>query len=306
MRVMIVTLCFLTGLIAVGTYLVPSVIVQTKLFADNYTLYLNTVDEHLLQLSTKYPQVKNFIPVEWPEGQNVEQKNWSPSISLSEDFLHAVFGMNEGGAKNGYLKVFVGTIKKFGGKVVSGISAFFLSLLFSFLIVLDLPRLTAMVGALQHTKLRFFCREISESIFSFGCVLGHALEAQFFIAILNTIFTAISLFILGLKTKIAFLSIIVFICSFIPIMGVFISSIPICLLALQQGGVHLTLLAILFIVLIHIIEAYVLSPKIYGHHLHMNPVLVLIVLTMAGKLFGMWGLILALPVCYYIFGKAIR
>ena len=41
-------------------------------------------------------------------------------------------------------------------------------------------------------------------------------------------------------------------------------------------------------------------------HLRMNAVLVLIVLTVGGKLFGVWGLILGLPVVNYIFGHAIR
>ena len=38
----------------------------------------------------------------------------------------------------------------------------------------------------------------------------------------------------------------------------------------------------------------------------MNAVLVLIVLTIGGKLFGVWGLVLGLPVVNYVFGHAIR
>jgi hypothetical protein len=86
------------------------------------------------------------------------------------------------------------------------------------------------------------------------------------------------------------LSAIVFFCSFIPVVGTFISSTPICLLALQSGGVPTMVLAILLICVIHALETYVLNPQIYGHHMHMNPVLVLIVLTIGGKLFGVWGL----------------
>jgi predicted PurR-regulated permease PerM len=102
------------------------------------------------------------------------------------------------------------------------------------------------------------------------------------------------------------LSTIVFICSFIPVAGTFISSTPICLLALQAGGVTSLLLAIGLICLIHALETYVLNPQIYGHHMHMNPVLVLIVLTIGGKLFGVWGLILGIPIVNYVFRHAIR
>jgi len=40
--------------------------------------------------------------------------------------------------------------------------------------------------------------------------------------------------------------------------------------------------------------------------MRINSVIILIILTVAGKLFGFWGLILGVPVCTYIFGYAIR
>ena len=99
---------------------------------------------------------------------------------------------------------------------------------------------------------------------------------------------------------------IVFLCSFIPVAGVFISSIPICLVALQESGIGLVAIAIIAILIIHFIETYILNPKIFGHHLHLNPVIVLIILTIGGELFHIWGLVLGLPICTYIFSYAIR
>ena len=187
-------------------------------------------------------------------------------------------------------------------------SSFLLSLLFSFLIVLDLPKLTRSVNNLRHTKVGFIYEEVADNIKDFGRVLGTALEAQLFIAIANTILTAIGLWMMGLPSLV-FLSTIVFFCSFIPVAGVFLSSTPICLVALQvepNGGVKLMLVAVGLILLIHFIEAYFLNPKIFGHHFRMNAVLVLIVLTVGGKLFGVWGLVLGLPVVNYFFAHAIR
>ena len=56
-----------------------------------------------------------------------------------------------------------------------------------------------------------------------------------------------------------------------------VSSAPICLEALSQSGVQLMVLTIVMILIIHFVEAYFLNPRIFGHHLHMNAVLVLIV-----------------------------
>ncbi len=184
-------------------------------------------------------------------------------------------------------------------------SSFLLALLFSFLIVLDLPKLKRGIHGLSTTKIGFIYDEVADNIAGFGRVLGRALEAQLFIAICNTILTAIGIWIMGID-NILVLSTIVFFCSFIPVVGTFISSTPICLLALQSDGVGAMLLVIVMICVIHAIETYVLNPQIYGHHMHMNPVLVLIVLTIGGKLFGVWGLVLGIPIVNYVFRHAIR
>lgn len=192
-----------------------------------------------------------------------------------------------------------------GQSVLTFASSFLLSLLFSFLIVLDLRKITRGVKGLANTKIGFIYDEVADNIAGFGRVLGRALEAQLFIAVCNTILTAVCIWLMGIPNLLV-LSTIVFFCSFIPVFGTFMSSTPIALLALQGGGVSAMLLVIILIVVVHMVETYVLNPQIYGHHMHMNPVLVLIVLTIGGKLFGIWGLILGIPIVNYVFRHAIR
>lgn len=43
----------------------------------------------------------------------------------------------------------------------------------------------------------------------------------------------------------------------------------------------------------------VLSPRIVGRFLHLHPVLVLAVLVLGEHLFGIWGLLLGVPVAVY-------
>jgi len=62
------------------------------------------------------------------------------------------------------------------------------------------------------------------------------MEAQAVIAIMNTVLTLIGLAILGVPS-LAVLSLIVFLCSFIPVLGVFISTLPVVLVALNSIGV---------------------------------------------------------------------
>ena len=303
LRAVLVWLILLLLVIGTLNFIVPSVGEQARVFASNYPLYARTVDTQLAKLADRYPLLESYLP---ERSTNQTHATWAPESSITALTLQRLFGYGDQNEGVENLTHMLETVRGVGSSIVAAVSAFLLSLLFSFLIVLDLPRLTGELKELEHTKVGWVYREVTPSIVSFCRVLGQALEAQFFIALANTILTAIGVTLLGITGKTALLAMIVFLCSFIPIAGVFISSVPICLIALQISGFGLMFAVIGLITVIHLIECYVLNPKIFGHHLHLNAVLVLAVLTVAGKLFGVWGLVLGLPVCTYLFHTAIR
>jgi hypothetical protein len=68
----------------------------------------------------------------------------------------------------------------------------------------------------------------------------------------------------------------------------------------RDGSIFLALKAIGAILLIHFLETSVLNPKILGDMLHLHPVLVLAVLAIGEHFFGIWGLLLGVPVAVYI------
>ena len=187
---------------------------------------------------------------------------------------------------------------------VSLVTLLFLSTLFSFLVVFDLQGLRREVEKLEATRLSHFYRETGANIVKFGEILGKVLEAQAVIALVNALLTAIGLWFFDVP-HVAFLSIIVFVCGFVPVAGVFVSSAPICLIGLYHGGVGQCVLLVLLITGIHFLEAYVLNPRIMGATLKINPVLVLVILVIGHHAFGVWGLLLGLPLCYYFFTHVI-
>jgi predicted PurR-regulated permease PerM len=173
-----------------------------------------------------------------------------------------------------------------------------LALLFSFLILIDLERIKRTIEGLRNSRVGDFYVEAAEPIARFGILLGRAIEAQAAIAFLNTVLTLIGMLVLGIPL-VAMLSVIVFVCSFLPVIGVFISTTPIMLVALNAGGLGLSLAAVGLVVVIHVIEAYLLNPLIYGRHLKLNPVLTVIILYVAYHAFGLWGMLLGVPVARY-------
>lgn len=325
-RVILVTTVFLSIIVTLSLFLAPRVALQTKNFVNQFPSYLCAMDVQLLTLNSKYPSLTELVPKfknfqkneeEWNSGSGkgscvlVDLKKWKMEHSPTVSVISQLLGLGEEVSGQKFLKLLLDNIANIATtlatSIVSIIATFLLALLFSFLIVLDLPKLSTSVAELQNTKIRFIYIEVADSIRSFCGVLGQAFEAQFIIAIVNSILTALGVvYLLNLGEQVAFLSAIVFLMSFIPVAGVFISSVPICLIALQASGFQLMLLAILMITVIHAIEAYILNPEIYGHRLRINPVIVLIILTIGGKLFYFWGLILGVPLFTYFFGHAIR
>ncbi len=302
-RVWLVGVTLLALITSLVLFLTPSIKKQTEIFVTRLDSYTESLDEQIYQLADKSPLVAQAIQdfSSSPE-DSTGVKDASPSLMIAQQFL----GLNEENGKPGGIHTLFSNVMTYSGKLLGVASAFLLSLLFSLLIVLDLPRLSRSVSGLRHSKLRFAYCEVAPSLFRFAGLLGKAMEAQFFVAIVNSLLTALGLWFLGLSHYLAFLSTIVFLFSFVPVAGVFISSIPICMVALQVGGLHSVMLAILMITGIHMMESYVLNPRIYGSHLRMNPVVVLVILTVGGKLFHFWGLVLGVPLCTWFFNHAIR
>ena len=306
-RTLLVFSIFLGILTTVGLFLVPRVINQAGGFINQFPSYIESTDKVLFNLGDNYPMLTDIVPELKKNRDNdtleTEQK---PQASPSAAMVQILAGFGEENSEKENIKQIIGKLRSVGENIASIVSYFLLALLFSFLILLDLPTFSKNFTKLKDTKIDFIYNEVADSIRDFALVLGQALEAQFIIAIFNTVFTAIGISMLGLSTNVAFLSVIVFFCSFIPVIGVFISSVPICLVALQASGPSTLMFAVLLITVIHLIEAYVLNPRIYGSHMRINPVIVLIILTISGKLFHIWGLILGVPVYTYIFSTAIQ
>jgi predicted PurR-regulated permease PerM len=177
-----------------------------------------------------------------------------------------------------------------------------LSLMLSFFITFDINRLSA--GALllkNNARVGHIYDEIIPGLNRFASLIGRAFQAQGVIAIVNTILTYVVMQFLAIENSL-FLSLIVFICSFIPVLGVVLSGAPICTVAIIQDGGSFTLaLAVIAgILIIHFIETSILNPKIVGTFLHLHPVLVLVILALGEHFFGAWGLLLGLPVAVYL------
>lgn len=243
-----------------------------------------------------YQILKRSMSEKWRE-------DWLPWIMQSQLYvqvLEYVDKMWEGAL--GKVTIWVRTIIQ---NLVRYLFYILLALLFSFIIVFDIPRLKQRLNELEKGKLSNFYREIAPSVSSFGIVMGRTLQAQALISFFNALSTWIALLTLAIPHA-TMLSAFVFFGSFVPVLGILICSVPIAVVTLATYDLWMVLIVLLIFAGIHSLEAYVLNPNIYGMHLNMHPFLVLIVLLVAEHFFGIWGLVLGVPVSVYLLEVAIQ
>jgi predicted PurR-regulated permease PerM len=124
--------------------------------------------------------------------------------------------------------------------------------------------------------------------------LSGVVRGQLLICLVNGVLSAIGFALFGLKYW-PILAIVAGIMSIVPIFGSITSAIPAVMIGLTQGlGTALSVL--IWIIMIHQIEANLLNPKIIGTAAKIHPVLVVLALITGEHFFGIWGALLGVPV----------
>jgi len=81
----------------------------------------------------------------------------------------------------------------------------------------------------------------------------------------------------------------------IPILGPIIGAIPAIILAYLVSPVLAVKVAAFYIIL-HQLENHIIVPNIMGHTIDLHPILVIISLLIGGHMYGIAGMIVAVPV----------
>lgn len=182
-----------------------------------------------------------------------------------------------------------------------------LAFLIAFLICFDAPNILNRVRSMRDTRVRHYYDEIAPMMSDFGQLTGKALEAQLVIGIFNTVLSILVLLFLGVES-IYFLAALILLASLVPIVGAAIAIAVVCLMATLQpdGSLTLAIECGVAISIIHAVTSLIISPLIYGRSFHLHPVLVIVILILAEHFFGMWGLVLGVPVTVYLMQITLR
>ncbi len=178
-------------------------------------------------------------------------------------------------------------------------TTFVLSLILSLVFILEKSRIVTFTFKLKASKLSWLYEELEYFGRKFILSFGKVIEAQLLIALCNTVFTVIGLWILGFPYLFA-LSIMIFMLSLVPVVGFVVSLIPLCLIGYNIGGLMMIVYVIAMIAVLHVLEGYLLNPKLMSSKMNLPMFYTFVVLVFSEHYLGVWGLILGIPIFVFL------
>ncbi|WP_099470206.1 AI-2E family transporter [Konateibacter massiliensis] len=253
-------------------------VVLVAIFTLFGVIYIPRVTQQLIDIITL---VSNF---------NVDQIR----DKFDSGILNMVFNMVSGEQIDEYIKLAETNLLQFATTVGTFSVNFVISLLISFLFLLERDEILAFVKHMENSKVSFIYENLTYYGEKFLNTFGKVIELQIVIALINSVLSILILSIMGFPQTLG-LGAMIFILGLIPVAGVIISLIPLTIIAFNIGGIIKIIEVVVMIVVLHSLEAYVLNPKLMSVRTKLPVFLVFLILIVSEHYMGIWGLLFGIP-----------
>jgi predicted PurR-regulated permease PerM len=177
-----------------------------------------------------------------------------------------------------------------GTAALSGVVSVFFTLIVTIYLLLDGKRLYAWLIAYipraHRERMAITADEVSEVIYAY--VRGQAITSLLF-----AVYAGLVLRLFHVPAAVP-LAILAGLCDVIPVVGIVIATVPAALLAVTVSPTTAAFVFALY-VLYHVVESYIIVPRIYGQRLRLSTLAVLLALLAGSTLQGLVGAVLILP-----------
>lgn len=285
----IITIILLIGVIVLAMFVVIPELASTikNIVRQVPTVTQNTLTE-LKKMFSAYPQIKGYL--------DTIQIDWS---SISE----SLWGFMQSGAWK-MINSGIGVVSN----AVSGVTSFFISIVFSIYVLFRKEKLSEQGKQILYAVLSMksadkviYVAKLSNTIFS-NFLSGQCLEA----VILGMMFV-VSMAIFRLPYAVL-VGVLIAITALIPIVGAFLGCAIGALLIVMVSPMQALIFLIMFFVLQQI-EGNLIYPHVVGNSVGLPSIWVLAAVTLGGKLFGVFGMLLFIPLCsvlYTLFREFVK
>ncbi len=259
-RVISVLIIYLVGLIALSglvAALVPALSQQTQEIVSNFPSYTDQI-----------PWLRDF-------GQLIKDQFLADAnvSSLTEYITQSS------------LQIF-----QFTGSVIGIIASLLVIIVISFYGLISEDNIKGELKKYIETHFNKRYWQIINKIYS---KLGTWLRSQILLAVIIGLITGLGLYLLSVPHALL-LGVLAGVLEIIPVLGPVIASIPAIIIGLAVSPLIGLAVLVLYVV-VHQVESYVLVPKVMERALGLSPVLILTALLIGGKLGGIVGAIIAVP-----------
>lgn len=188
-------------------------------------------------------------------------------------------------------------------EVFSRLSGFllnmFIALILSFAIIAEKKKIAQFGINVSKSNISFLYDYFVTYGGGFCQTFGQVMKVQVTIAFINSIITTIALSIFGYPA-VGGLGLMVFLLGLIPVAGVIISFIPLSVIGFTIGGIMMVLKVVIFILLLHAFEAYIMNPKLMSRKTRLPVCFVFLILLIGEHYMGVWGLLIGVPIFIFL------
>ena len=256
-------------LVGVVLLIAPPVAQQVQDLLTNLPRYLANLDTNINDLIRRIPLLRRAAPVE---------SGAPPGVLAS--MVSEIFGFLRGAAVP-YLKGGV-TI------LIEGVSVLVMAIFLARHPQVYADGVVALAPPPRRPMARAILRDLNLTIRAW--VIG-----QIIAMVLLAALTTLGLWALGMPYFLAF-GVFAGVAAIVPFFGVLLSTLLPALFALGAFGVTKALLVGALGVMVHLIEANFVAPVVMERQVNLPPVITIAGVLLIGKLFGLGGLIIAVPI----------
>ena len=292
----VLTLVLVLGVLALaGLVIVPKLGEAASSVAQQAQRFFIRLPAALAGLAERLPELQTAL-----SGLDVDWQALSgKALELLQELGTSLVNSGMGGVASGVSLV---------GGVVSGISTFFIGLVFAVYLLLQKEKLGGQARRCLYALLPERAADrvlevaaLSNRTFS-SFLSGQCLEA----VILGSMFT-VSMAVLRMPYAVL-VGVLIALTALIPIVGAFIGCAVGALLILLSSPMQALAFIVLFLVLQQV-EGNLIYPHVVGSSVGLPSIWVLAAVTVGGKLMGILGMLVFIPLCsvvYALFRRYVR
>ncbi|WP_329391249.1 AI-2E family transporter [Streptomyces sp. NBC_01351] len=114
------------------------------------------------------------------------------------------------------------------------------------------------------------------------------------VALIDAVFIGVGIYFLGVPLALP-ISVVIFLSSFVPLVGAVVSGALAVVVALVTEGVFTALMALMVVLVVQQIEGHLLQPFILGRAVRLHPLAVVLAVATGGIVAGIGGAVVAVP-----------